>query len=318
MTRDRQPRFVATGRGSNERLEVLREGRFNTGTVEINYGEGPPNGPPFVILHGGSASWRYAEALIELLVDQWHVFAPDFRGHGESGRVAGHYNLRDYAEDIADFLVEVVRDEAVLFGHSLGGEVAIMVAAEHPGNVCAVIHGDVSFSKVNHPTAENNVLRAQNELWYRLSGQPVADIAMELREMMVSVPGTDSPVRAGDAFGEANPWFDFQALNLHRLDPGMLAAVLAGPEVMLDGYEPEKLLPAISCPVLILQADPDAGGGMSDAEVEKGMRLLPRPTLVRLEGIGHELHGLHAQRIFDVMSQFLKDHASHDVPARTR
>src|SRR3954447_308874 len=95
---------------------TLLEKQFDAGTVLINYAEGPPNGPPFVILHGGSASWRYAGAFIALLVDRWHVYAPDFRGHGESGRVAGQYNLRDYAKDIAAFLDGVVRKETILYG----------------------------------------------------------------------------------------------------------------------------------------------------------------------------------------------------------
>jgi pimeloyl-ACP methyl ester carboxylesterase len=291
---------------------VLSERRFHTGTVELNYGEGPPNGPPFVILHGGAGSWHYADDLIALLVARWHVYAPDFRGHGLSGRVPGRYNLRDYAADTAAFLAGVVREPAVVYGHSLGGEVAIMAAAMQPGLFRAVIHGDVQFSRDDHPPkADEDNLQyklhlAQNELWHRLAGRPAAEIAGALRDMPVFVPGIEEPVRAGDAFGEDNPWFEFQAMNLHRLDPGMLAAVRIGRAVMREGYDPETLLPAISCPVLILQADPAAGGALSDEEVEKGLRLLPRATHVRLEGIGHELHGLHAQRVLDAIGPFLE------------
>jgi pimeloyl-ACP methyl ester carboxylesterase len=284
----------------------LIERRFDTGEVEINYGEGLPNGPPFVILHGGSASWRYAEALIDLLKDRWHIYAPDFRGHGDSGHVSGRYNLRDYAEDIAAFLADVVREPAVLFGHSLGGEVAIMVAAWGTTPLRAVVVGDAPLS-IDAQRTDTSIHRAQNELWHTLAGRPIPEIAAALREMRVAVPGTDASVRAGDAFGEDSPWFAFQATNLHRLDPDMLAAVLAGPDTMLEGYDPEILLPAIACPVLLLQADPTAGGGLSDADVERGLRLLPRPTHVRLDGVGHELHGLHAQRVLEAMAPFLAD-----------
>ncbi len=291
-------------RDPEEQIEVLVERLFHTGTVEINYGEGPPAGPPLVILHGGAASWRYADALIDLLVDRWHVFAPDFRGHGQSGHVPGHYRLADYAEDTAAFLRGVVREPAVVYGHSLGGEVAVMVAAQHPGLGQAVIVGDVPFSTHNHPTEQPDH-RAMNELWHRLVGRPVAEIAAGLREMQVSVPGTTAPVRAGDAFGEEHPWFAFQASNLNRFDPGVISAVLEGAEVMLAGYDPEVLLPAISCPVLILQADPAAGSLLSDGEVGEGLRLLPRATHVRLEGIGHELHGRHAERVLRAITPFL-------------
>lgn len=284
----------------------MRERRFDTGTVELNYGEGPPIGPPFVILHGGSASWRYAEALVDLLVGKWHVFAPDLRGHGLSGRVAGRYHLRDYAEDTAAFLAGVVRAPAVLFGHSLGGEIAIMVAATRPDLVRAVVHGDAPFSKKDHPTETNTTHWAMVELWHRLAGRPVAEIEGALRDMPVSVPGTEAPVRAEDAHGAESPWFAFQATNLHRQDPDMLAAVLAGPGVMLEGYDPETLLPAIACPVLILQADPAAGGLLSDREVERALRLLRYPTHLRLDGIGHELHGAHPRRVLEAVSPFIE------------
>jgi pimeloyl-ACP methyl ester carboxylesterase len=283
----------------------VREGRFDIGSVELNYAEGPPNGPPFVILHGGAASWRYADGLIGLLEGRWHVYAPDFRGHGQSGRVPGRYHLRDYAEDTAAFLSEVVREPAVVFGHSLGGEVAVMVAAHHPALMRAVVVGDAPISIQDQLTAEP-AHRAMNELWHRLAGRPVVEIAAALRDMPVPRAGTDTPVRAGDAFGDANPWFEFQATNLHQLDPGMLAAVLEGSETMLEGYVPEKLLPAITCPVLILQADPAAGGFLSDREVELAMRLLPRPTHIRLEGVGHELHSTCPQLVLDAIGPFLE------------
>ncbi len=293
-------------------LEKMQERRFDTGKVELNYAEGPPNGPPFVILHGGSGSWQYAEAFIDILKDRWHVFAPDFRGHGDSGHVPGHYAVRDYADDIIAFLAGVVREPAVLYGHSLGGEVAIMVAAQRPDLLLADIHGDVPLSRKQHTTQEDNFHRAMNKLWHQLAGKPEAEIEIALRDMPVKIPGADEPIRAEDALGKESPWFPFQASNLHRLDPDVLAAVLAGPDVMLDGYDPETLLPAITCPVLILQADPAAGGGMSDAEVDMGLKLLPEAQVVRLKGIDHSLHAMHSQEILDAISPFLSDVARSD------
>jgi pimeloyl-ACP methyl ester carboxylesterase len=96
---------------------------------------------------------------------------------------------------------------------------------------------------------------------------------------------------AADIFGEDNPWFEHQATSLHQLDPDMLAAVLEGPRKMLVGYDPHELLPLIECPVLLLQADPAVGNAMPDDEVELAMRLLRKPTHIRLDGIGHPLHG---------------------------
>jgi pimeloyl-ACP methyl ester carboxylesterase len=74
-----------------------------------------------------------------------------------------------------------------------------------------------------------------------------------------------------------------------------------------SGYDPEWLLPAIRCPVLLLQADPRAGGLLRDADVQMGSRLLADSVHVRLPGIGHELHGPpdQAPRVVEAISPFL-------------
>jgi pimeloyl-ACP methyl ester carboxylesterase len=290
-----------------ERDRVLHEDRFDTGTVEINYAEGPPSGPPFVLLHGGSASWQYGKAFLEVLAERWHVYAPDFRGHGKSGHVPGHYQVRDYSADTAAFLAGVVREPAIIFGHSLGGYTALAVAAEHPDLARAVIDGDATLERKDHPV-EEPTHKAQNVLWHMLAGRPVAEIANALKETPYLVPGETTPRRYADIVGEDSPWFEFQAINLHRLDPDMLAAVLAGPDHLLAGYDPERTLPAIACPVLLLQADPAAGGGLPDEDARHALQLLRQGSRVRLVGIGHHLYGHTGQipHVIQAITPFLE------------
>ena len=267
-----------------------------------------------MVLHGGSARWQGGEALLGRLAERWHVFGPDFRGHGRSGRVPGRYRLRDYVEDTAALLREVVRGPAVLYGHSLGGEVGVMVAAEHPGLVRALIVGDAPLSTDDHPTEEPGH-RAMNEVWHGLAGRPVDEIVAGLKAMPMTVPGRAEPLPAREVMGEESPWFAYQATNLHLLDPGMLAAVLEGPAAMLEGYDPNALLPRIACPVLLLQADPARGGLLRDDEVALGLRLLPRGSHVRLVGIGHELHGPPTQvpAILEAITPFLESVRASDA-----
>lgn len=106
---------------------MLAEHSFYTGVVTLNYAEGEAEGPPLVLLHGGSARWQSNLPLISELSRHWRIYAPDLRGHGKSGYVPGAYRLKNYVSDIAAFLQQVVEVPAVLFGHSLGGHVAILV-----------------------------------------------------------------------------------------------------------------------------------------------------------------------------------------------
>ncbi len=282
------------------------EARFRAPDVLINYAEGPPNGPPFVVLHGGGGRWQHWEAFLEALAPAWHVFAPDSRGHGGSGRVPGAYLLGDYVRDTAAFLSGVVQQPAVVLGHSLGGEVAVMLAAQHSELFRALIVGDAPLSTAQHVT-EDPTHRAMNVMWHGLAGRPAAEIEQALRQTPMSVPGSTRPHPAVEVMGEDSPWFAFQSVTLHQLDPDMLAAVLAGPDVMLAGFDPYILLPRIHCPVLLLQADPEGPlqpGALTDQEVALGLRLLPNATHVRLQGVGHPLN--QADVVMAAISPFLE------------
>ena len=129
------------------------EWRFDAGAVEINYLDERPAGPPLVLLHGLGARWQVFAPLVSALSDDWHLVVLDLRGHGRSGRAPGRYLLDDYAGDVSAFLRREVGAPAVLFGHSLGGWVALLIAARHPELARAVIVGDSArFAEQIDPT----------------------------------------------------------------------------------------------------------------------------------------------------------------------
>jgi pimeloyl-ACP methyl ester carboxylesterase len=263
--------------------ERMREARFHTREVEINYAEGPPNGWHFVVLHGGGGRWQHGEEFVRTLASDWHVFVP--------GHVAGAYTLPEYVRDTAAWLAGVVGEPAITYGHSMGGETVVMLTAQHPELVRALIVADAPLSWANMST-EQPYHRAQNVLWHQLAGRPEAEIDAALRDMPILEPGATQPRPIRQVYGEDSPWFAHQATSLHQLDPDMLAVVLAGPEAMLPGYDPQILLPKVKCPVLLLQADPAHGAVLHDEEVALALQLLAQPTHVRLTGIGHPLHAL--------------------------
>jgi pimeloyl-ACP methyl ester carboxylesterase len=51
----------------------------------------------------------------------------------------------------------------------------------------------------------------------------------------------------------------------------------------------DLLLPQIRCPVLIIQGNPALGGRLTDQEVERAIARLSRPTVARVETVGHLL-----------------------------
>lgn len=97
-----------------------------------------------VILHGLSEfTGKYHEFAWYLLNQGYDVFLYDQRSHGKSCRLTDRIDLihvaafRDYQKDLDCFLDQVVRKATngplYLYGHSMGGAVAVQYVGKHPG-----------------------------------------------------------------------------------------------------------------------------------------------------------------------------------------
>jgi pimeloyl-ACP methyl ester carboxylesterase len=265
----------------------VKEHRFDAAGTSINYAEGADNGPPLVLLHGGSSRWQWWDWVIDPLAERTHAYAPDLRGHGLSTWTPGHYRLFDYADDIASFLQHVVREPAIVLGHSLGGEIAMIVAALHPPLVSAVINedGPLSMDGARRPIARQlPMLEAMREN----AGSTLPDDELMQRVADAPVGFGDHVQRFGDAIEEDRDILRWCAETARRNDPAMIDAVIEF-ERMHAGYD-DALLARIECPVAILQADPQQGGALTDAEIAHAMTLLSDGRQVRADGLGHSMH----------------------------
>ncbi|MFE0020243.1 alpha/beta fold hydrolase [Amycolatopsis sp. NPDC059021] len=117
-------------------LGPVRTGTAPAGDLTIGFREfGDPAGQPVVLLHGlgsSAATWdTFAAALAEA---GRRAIALDARGHGGSSR-PGSYSLELMIGDVLAFLDHRGLDEVDLVGHSMGGSVAQLFAAGHPGRV---------------------------------------------------------------------------------------------------------------------------------------------------------------------------------------
>ena len=266
-------------------MTVIAERTLETSVVAINYAIAG-SGPPLLLLHGGSARWQHLEHLVRALADQWQVIAPDLRGHGRSGRVPGRYRLTDYADDIVALLEHL--GGALVFGHSLGGQVAVVTAAHRPDLFRALAVGDTPLSVATLPTA----LRPDRPMllrWRELaaSGGSRDEIASALRDQRVQFEGRSG--RAEDLMPKNSKWFEFMAGCLRDLDPTMLDAVIEF-DAMYAGFETDRLLPAIDCPLMLIQADPRYGGALGDADVAVVRGLRPDVVVARIADAGHSTY----------------------------
>lgn len=105
------------------------------GVLLVCEADGPPDGPPVLLLHAlgeDRGSWRaVAEALAG---DGWRTLAVDLRGHGDSGH-PGSYTFESMRDDVLALLDTLRIDQVTVVAHSMGTVVASLVAMDRPAAV---------------------------------------------------------------------------------------------------------------------------------------------------------------------------------------
>lgn len=281
----------------------LEEKTFTSGPVNLNYAEGEANGPPLVLLHGLGRRWQVFLPLIPPLALRWHIFAPDLRGHGKSTHIARGYRGAQYAEDVVHLLRDCLHTPAILFGHSLGGVVGMWIAANRPELVNALIIGDSAMSTEDFDNSMYPALFAGlRDL--AGSGRSVEEIARGLARIQLPVPGFPEPVSIGELPGNDEAYLLWWARCVQQADPDTYAMTLDGSSY--EGLDREELLRNIKCSTLLLQANPELGGLMTDADVRRAMEVLAHPVHVQFPTLGHALYMQQPEPVLRAVVNFLE------------
>lgn len=151
-------------------------GHAVNGDVEIAYWvQGPKDGTPLVMLNGQGAATRVRQdALVDAFIAEgFRVITFDNRDSGQSTILADagappdmeqimgalsagetpqvSYDLSDMADDAIAVLDAAEIERAHVLGHSLGGMIAQVIAAEHPDRVLSLISVSATSGEANLP-----------------------------------------------------------------------------------------------------------------------------------------------------------------------
>jgi pimeloyl-ACP methyl ester carboxylesterase len=107
---------------------------YKSQRLRLHYADwGNAAATPLILVHGARDHCRSWDAVARALRGEWHVMAPDLRGHGDSAWCNdGNYSMAAYVCDLAEFVRAQAPRPVNIVGHSLGGNIALRLAGLYP------------------------------------------------------------------------------------------------------------------------------------------------------------------------------------------
>jgi pimeloyl-ACP methyl ester carboxylesterase len=210
------------------------------------------------------------------------------------------YSIGDFGLDVSEFVQALMPAGAAVFGHSLGA-MAGMCAAADTQAITALIVGDSLINPANLAYMYDPLFSQLHALLLR-SGS-VDELARGIGSIQIQFPGITESIRLNELPGNSDAVLLAWARTAIRTDPEALRMTLDRTSHV--GWEPERILPCIQCPVLLLQGNPELDALLSDSDVALALRLLPRAQHVRFPLLGHALFMQQPKPVLDAVLQFL-------------
>lgn len=111
-----------------------RRSRDGVGLAYTDVGQGPA----LVLVHGITCDRRHFDAQVAYFCRRHRVVAVDLRGHGESDAPQQDYSPALFAQDLHWLCTQLEIESPIVVGHSMGGIVALELAARFPDFLRAI------------------------------------------------------------------------------------------------------------------------------------------------------------------------------------
>jgi pimeloyl-ACP methyl ester carboxylesterase len=235
--------------------------------------DAPPHAPTLVMIHGFTGSKENWYPLAQRLRGRYRLLIPDLPGWGESERRPDtDYGFVAQGERVDAFVRALsLRRPVVLLGHSMGGGVAVITAAQHPKDIARIGLFDAAGVRFRDNRFGLDVLAGNNPF-------AVSDEASLQRYF--------DTVFHDDAAKPRVPWPASLGLITRRrhdavFEQSVLDRIGRGQEALRPGIDAAQ----IHQPALLLWCRQDAVIDPSGLALYAAR--MPQATQVMLDGCGH-------------------------------
>ncbi len=256
---------------------------FDNNGASVHY-ELMGSGPPLLCIAGTASDGASWGPLTPLLAQHFRLILIDNRGSGRT-RVDGPLSLADMVGDGIALLDRLGIEKAHVLGHSLGGFIGLVLAAEHPSRVERL----VTLASGGLGPKGVTLLRDMARLYFTI---PPEDWFRLFYQWLFSAPffATEASVATAAAASAAYPY---------RQSPGDFARQVAA----IGNIGPVDLS-RVACPVLAVSAELDLLA--PSRSVDALHAAINNVTRTHIADVAHSIHWEAPDAVADAVIGFLR------------
>jgi pimeloyl-ACP methyl ester carboxylesterase len=266
---------------------------------------GNESAPPLLLIHGNKDHARSWDWVARELRDEYHVIAPDLRGHGDSAwAIGGHYMINEFVLDIAQLVDTLGLHPLTIVAHSLGGAVALQYAAIYPERVSNL----VAIEGLGPPPKMLEAHRAAPP-WKRIEdwiGQ-VKNLSARQPRRYPDIDAAAQRMQEENSFLSPEQAHHLTVHGVARNEDGTFSWKF---DNYTRAFYPESWKPderrqmweRISCPTLLVRG---SESWASDPEEDGRAKAFSRGEFATIEGAGHWVHHDRLSEFLDRVRKFL-------------
>ncbi len=262
--------------------------------------------PLLLLVHGQRDHAHSWDWVARRLRSDFHVVAPDLRGHGDSAwAIGGNYAITDFVLDIAQLLEAIDKWPATIVSHSMGAGISLLYTGLFPERVQKIV------------AIEG--LGPSPERLAELQATPTHERVRTWIERMQKLPARhpkryESIDAAADRMQEVNTFLSEQQarhLTVHgvaRNEDGSYSwkfdnYVRTSAPYRFDDKEMKDLWGRITCPVLLIRG---SDSWASDPSIDGRLKSFANVQFQNFEDAGHWVHHDQLEAFLDLVQPFVR------------
>ena len=280
---------------------------FYSQRLKLHYVDwGNPDKPLMALIHGGRDHCRNWDWVAQAFREDYHIIAPDLRGHGDSEWARGsEYSMIEHVVDIAQLLAQTDRFPVTLIGHSLGGGIVLQYSGVYPDRVKKVVAIEGLGPPPNMLAAQPNTAHERMRVWV----SQMRDFASRLPRRYKTLEEAVERMRNANPRLSQEQAHHLTLYGANRNEDGSYTwkfdnYVRSQSPYRFNMTDAQDIWGRITCPTLLLRG---ADSWASDPEKDGRAGAFRQPAIVTVPNAGHWVHHDQLDLFMRQVRRFLQD-----------